>query len=244
MSGLATLARTSREALQSLLQLLYPPKCPLCEAPIEGARFVCQGCLARIARVRPPWCVRCGEPQEGHDLCQRCAYQEVTFERARSYGFYEGDLAELIRILKFHGERALAWELAQLLAQLLEEGLFSEPIDGITFVPMSPESERLRGFNQAELLAECLGQLVKVPVFATLRKIRQTRPQVELSGKERIENVKGAFAPQGPTRCEKILLIDDVFTTGATATECSRTLKAAGYKRVYVLTLARTRLHT
>ena len=240
-----TLRNVGRQAVLGTLTLLYPPRCPLCEVPLEdgprGLRFVCQGCLGQIQQVRPPWCIRCGDSlKEGHDLCVRCAFQEVPFERARSFGVYEGLLARLIQLLKFQGERALAKELSPLLAQVFNQEDLAEIIEGITFVPMSRRSQWARGFNQSELLARHLGALLDKPVFATLWKRRETRPQVELSGQERLENLRDAFVPLLPARCERILLIDDVYTTGATTTECSRALQRAGYSRVYVLTLART----
>jgi ComF family protein len=151
-------------------------------------------------------------------------------------GLYEGALAELIRLLKFEGERALALELARLM--LPRMGEFK--VDAITFVPLHPLSERARGFNQAELLAMHLGELADIPVLPTLMKIRETRPQVELTGPERIKNVEGAFAPLGAAQGKRVLLIDDVYTTGATVRECSRALKEAGYEWVGILTPART----
>ncbi|OGF57682.1 MAG: hypothetical protein A2Z21_05385 [Candidatus Fraserbacteria bacterium RBG_16_55_9] len=245
MSVRETLQAVGNGAVLGTLTLLYPPRCPLCEVPLEedcskGLRFVCEGCLSQIQRVMPPWCARCGDPlEEGRDLCVRCAFEKVPFECARSFGLYEGVLARLTQRLKFQKEPALTRELAPLLAQALEqEGLF-QCIEGITFVPMSRRSLWARGFNQSQLLAQRLGALVDKPVFATLWKHRETRPQVELSGQERLENLRGAFAPLRPAQCERILLIDDVYTTGATTTECSRALQSAGYPHVYVLTLAR-----
>jgi len=244
MSIWGALREAGSEAAWGALDLLYPPRCPLCEGPLDGGRerrFVCEGCLDGIERLEPPWCLRCGEPfgsEYERDLCERCAHEDLPYERARAFGLYEGGLARLIRLFKFDGERALAGQLSQMLAQVLK-GTAIE-IEGITFVPMHPRDQRARGFNQSELLAKRLGKLIGKPVFPALRKIRKTRPQVELSGKERLENLRGAFVPRGPARCERLLLIDDVYTTGATALECSRTLKEAGYAEISVLTLART----
>jgi len=234
---LGRLKNAGSEAFSGLLGLLYPPHCPLCRAPLERPRFVCDGCLSRITLLGPPWCAICGEPLEDGELCGRCAHERLPFERARSAAFYEGHLARLIQLFKFEGERALASELARLMLPQLDE---FKGIEAITFVPLHPRSERARGFNQAELLARRLGELAGIPALATLRKLRETRPQVGLTGPERIKNVEGAFDPLGSPKCEKILLIDDVYTTGSTVRECSRTLKEAGYEWVGVLTLART----
>ena len=248
MRTLTALPQITDDALQGFLNVLYPPRCALCEASLEHDRqdehrFVCAGCLARIERITSPWCGVCGGPltHDEHDLCARCAHQQIPFALARSFGPYEGELARLIQLLKYHGERALAQDLAALLMETLTgEGLEGE-IAGITFVPMSPKRARARGFNQAELLARHLGRRIGVPVFPALRKTRETPPQEALSRPERLLSLVGAFAPQGrPARCGSVLLVDDVYTTGATVVECSRALKAAGYERVFVVTLART----
>ncbi len=245
MNAREVLQRTAKGTLLGTLHLFYPPQCPLCESPLadsERLRFVCEGCLAHIRRLEPPWCALCGEPL-GRALCERCAQEEIPFERARSFGFYEGPLARLIQLMKYHKERALIRELVPLLfAVYQQEEKISEGVEGITFVPMSPRSERARGFNPSRLMAEALGRLVGKPVFCTLSKIRETRPQAELAGSERLKNLTDAFAPLSQARCQSVLLIDDVYTTGATAKECSRALRSAGYKHIYVLTVARTPL--
>jgi ComF family protein len=164
----------------------------------------------------------------------------VPFEWARTFGPYEGQLARLIQLYKYGGERALARVLASLLHELLEANGLAQAIEGITFVPMSRKRQRERGFNQAELLARRLGQLTRKPVFSALRKVQETKPQEALSRAERLQNLKGAFAPHGQAHYESVLLVDDVYTTGATAWECAQALKEASYKRVYVLTVART----
>jgi ComF family protein len=247
MAARETLQTAAKITALGTLTLLYPAYCPLCEASLElkRLRFVCAGCLEQMEHVEPPWCLRCGEPLEiPDDLCARCAPEKISFDRARSFGIYDGPLARLIQLLKFQTERALVRELAPLLAHVFEREGLADLVTGITFVPMSGRSQQARGFNQSELLARRLGRLVHKPVFTALWKLRETRPQVELSGQERLNNLQGAFAPRGPAVCQSVLLIDDVYTTGATVKECSRALRRAGYERVYVLTLARTRKST
>lgn len=246
-------AQTIQRAAHDALFLLYPPQCPLCETRLHSLQssLVCPKCLEELERQESPWCVRCGESflptdaqalgrEQTKDLCDRCGTQRVPFERARAYGPYEGRLARLIQLYKYGGERALARVLASLLYELLQAERLTQEIDGITFVPMSRKRQRERGFNQAELLARRLGQLTRKPVFSALHKVQETKPQEALSRAERLQNLKGAFASHGQARYESVLLVDDVYTTGATAWECAQALKEAGYKRVYVLTVART----
>jgi ComF family protein len=244
-----TSARLSSEigrTAYSHLALLYPPACASCETELsewDGRTYLCASCAATIARLAPPWCVRCGEPLASRmiDLCERCATQDVPFERLRSFGRYDGVLADLIRALKFGGERALVRQLTDYLCEAADLEM-SEHIQAITFVPMTRRAVRARGFNQAEFLARRLGRMLSKPAIPVLCKIRETRPQVELSAAERQENLREAFIAGKDPRYERILVVDDVYTTGATLTECSRALQAAGYEKIYALTLARAPL--
>jgi ComF family protein len=226
--------------IKSLLGLLYPPHCYICERPTD-LTFICEGCFEEIEteRISPPICKICGcpLPDPDIDLCIECANHKQYFDWARSFGFYEGVLAELVKALKYRKEKALSKELAHLLHKALDD----IEIEAITFVPLSPKRKRERGFNQGELLAWELGKLVGLDVLPTLAKTRETKPQTELSGKERVENVKDSFKVAQSPKCANILLVDDVLTTGATASECSRVLKEDGCGCVYVLTVARTR---
>jgi len=186
-------------------------------------------------------CARCGGPLEDDvDLCARCAASDLPFERLRSFGSYQGGLAELIRAFKFGGERALAGELAGCLLELAADDPQISEVQAITYVPMTARAQRARGFNQTELLARRLGRRLGLPVIEALVKLRETRPQVELGGRERRENLQGAFAARADPCYEQILLIDDVYTTGATLSECSQALGSAGYSGIHALTLART----
>jgi ComF family protein len=234
-----------RQLAWGALKLLYPPHCYLCNAPIAAeAGYICSTCYAGLPRPKPdePECARCGGPLTAGadaDLCLDCANRPWFFNEARSFGFYEAGLAELVKGLKYGGERALARELARYLLEA-GEGLLARA-EALTFVPLTEAKLHQRGFNQAELLARELSKLAKLPVVPALAKVRETADQTALKPQERLENVHGAFAPVGRARCERILLVDDVYTTGATAEECSRALREGGYEEVYVLTVARTR---
>ncbi len=232
--------------LRSTLMLLYPPACIACQEYLpewDGRTFLCASCQATLQRLVPPWCARCGEPLTNNmvDLCVRCATHEVPFDRLRSFGLYEGILADLVLAFKFEGERALVRQLADYLFEATDAEM-REQAEAITFVPMTARAVRIRGFNQAELLARRLGRLLSKPTISALRKVRETHPQVELNAQERLANLKAAFSARKDSRYEKILLVDDVYTTGATLAECSRALRAAGYEEIYALTLARASL--
>jgi len=233
-------------AIRSTLDVIYPPDCPICETPLDreaesSPRFVCADCLGRIERFEPPWCETCGVPtREGIDLCSRCGHASMPFVKARAVGPYDDVLARLIQLYKFQGERALARDLARTLSErVIAEGMDAD-VDAVTFVPMTKRAVRDRGFNHGQRLARELGVAIGRPVVPALAKTRETRPQVELPERERLANLQGAFAPHQPLPWTAMLLIDDVFTTGATLRECSRALLDGGVERVVVATLART----
>ncbi len=236
----------AQTAAQLTLDLVYPPDCPVCEAPLDrdadrSVRFVCAHCLRTVERFEPPWCEACGIPLPGGvDLCARCGHAALPFAKARAVGPYDGPLARLIQLYKFHGERALAADLGRLLAERVRDEAMAEEVDAIAYVPMTRRARRERGFNHVERLARQLGTHINRPVVPALEKTRETRPQVELPERARLDNLRGAFAPTQSLHSDGMLLVDDVFTTGATIRECSQTLVDSGVERVLVATLART----
>lgn len=155
---------------------------------------------------------------------------------AINYGLYEGVLAEAINQLKFHGVKRLSKPLGMLM-----QGLDLPVMDGIVPVPLNVKRLRERGFNQSLLIARVISKKIRVPLLMDiLLKKKETPPQVGLSAKERLLNLKNAFDVKGDVNGLRLLLVDDVMTTGATVTECSKTLMKAGAKEVIVLTLARS----
>jgi ComF family protein len=157
------------------------------------------------------------------------------FSKVIFYGLYEGILAEAISQMKFHGLKRLSKPLGTLLLDL-----DLPVIDGILPVPLSIKGLRERGFNQALLMARVLSKSLQIPLFMDiLWKKKETLPQIGLSKKERSTNLKKAFEVKGDIKGLRLLLIDDVMTTGATVTECSKVLMNAGAQEVIVLTLAR-----
>lgn len=157
------------------------------------------------------------------------------FTRASSFGCYEGVLAEAINLFKFRGIKRLSDPLGRLLL-----ACDLSDIDAIIPVPLSIKSLRKRGFNQSSLLAKVVSDNTKIPLFMNvLTKKRETLPQIGLSAKKRRSNIKGAFRAEKDIHGLKVLLLDDVMTTTATANECSKELLKAGAKDVTVLTLAR-----
>lgn len=232
------------------IDALLPSSCAYCgmSAGDFSVPLFCAACWSDFSVIDASLCPGCGRPFDsdvsltaspGH-CCRSCRLSPPLFDQALSVGYFEGALREAIHVYKYRPLHALGAPLGRWLAgnvrQLTQH-------DIVVPVPLHRSRLRQRGFNQALLLAHAVSIRHAVPLSCdTLLRIRATRPQVELSGAERPANVRGAFAVSRPAAVQglRILLIDDVFTTGATLNECARALKTAGAGAVSALTLART----
>jgi ComF family protein len=245
---------TIRVMLRYLLNFLYPPRCAGC-----GARFsiaavdrVCAPCLLGIERLHEPLCARCGMPLEeaqagGGSICVRCARSLPRFRMARAAARYRahaddrgGMLASMIRRHKYGLDQSLGRALAECLGTELP--MRRGDYDLVIPVPLHRGRLHWRGFNQAGLLAIEVARRLECTLDVTsLTRTRSTAPQTANDLDTRRRNVRRAFAIRraDAVRERRVLLVDDVMTTGATADECARTLLAAGARTVDVFTLAR-----
>jgi ComF family protein len=231
------------------LDLVFPARCPVCETVLGDGRRdpLCGACWTAIERVAPPVCDACGLPfavfvgsavASRGGRCGECASMPPAFDWARAGGVYAGPLREAVQRLKFARKPALARPLATLVLEQWAERLPS--VDAVVPVPLARARERERGFNQAGLLAERLAGRLGCRVQARwLARARDTRPQTDLDATERRANVRGAFVASSAVAGRRLVLVDDVLTTGATVGECARVLRAAGAVGVGVLTVAR-----
>ena len=193
----------------------------------------------------PPICQLCGQPTETpSSCCWRCRRAPLAIDGIRSVLLFEGEVRQAVHLLKYRYRRWLAEPLAQLMADYWRA--HPMPVDLVIPVPLHPARQRQRGYNQADLLARAFGRMIDMPVeTAGLRRVRHTRSQMGLSAAERSENVRGAFSYQASQKgvfdmCgRRVLVIDDVCTTGSTLEACSVALKAAGAASVWGFTLAR-----
>lgn len=239
--------RAWRTTAARWLDMLYPRGCAGCGGPAaDGEGFLCWNCLAVIPFVRLPFCARCGDPIEGRVdhayTCYTCTAEEIHFERARSAVRYRGVAQQLLRAYKYDEALWLQPDLDRLLSGCVEAQFTDLEADAVVAVPLYAARERERGFNQAGLLAASLARGLRKPFLpGCLRRARPTPTQTHLTAPQRAANVKGAFEVRKPQWIEgqRLLLVDDVMTTGATVNECARVLKERGASRVYVATLAR-----
>lgn len=175
----------------------------------------------------------------GETRCLECRIDPPAFERARAAGVYTGPLREALHAFKFHGKRALARPLAELIHEQCAPVLASGA-DALVPVPLARARLRERGFNQADLVADRLGALCGLPVRRRwLARVRETAPQTALAAAERRGNVRNAFLAERRAAGRHVILVDDVLTTGATCQESARALREAGARRVDVVTVAR-----
>jgi ComF family protein len=235
-----------RRTFAALLELIFPPVCVTCGGLIStDRRHLCDACLDRIVRIGRPLCTVCGKPflTAGDDdhLCGACMHKRPPFAEARSFGVYGGVLLEAVHLFKYHHQTALSSVLCGIAETHDWGGLDPKRYDVIVPVPLHKRRLYERGFNQAMLLCRGLGEAWGIEVEETgLARTRQTAAQIRLTPAEREQNVRGAFAVTGDVFTgRRVLLVDDVYTTGATVTECSRVLMEAGAEAVGVLTIAR-----
>jgi ComF family protein len=250
------LRSTAGSAFDSLTSVLFPADCRVCGLPLSGFSLlpVCDSCWNELPAQTGALCLRCGEslhtePSMSETVCRICRAAPPPFEKAVAHGVYGGKLRTLVHLLKYDGMESLATRLGALVADqaLAIEGL---PVDLVVVpVPLWAPKRRKRGFNQAEMLAggtaialrrRCPELRVKLAAGA-LERQRATESQAGLSPHERRANVRGAFFAPHPALVDgrDVLLIDDIYTTGATARACTLALKRAGAARVWVATVAR-----
>jgi competence protein ComFC len=258
------------EAADAIVSVFFPAGCRLCDQLLTRATRVpiCDLCLAAVAPLGPDVCQTCGAPrttpfaagggpsdvevdvEEPSDTepelggCLQCQGRTLAFERALSYAAYEAQLARCIILLKFERIEPLARYMAQKLAVVAKQE--SLDVDLVVPVPLHRQRESERGYNQAGLIARPLAARLGVPYRAVLLVRTKPRPEKRiLSFSERWASVRGAFATHPGSQVDnlRVLLIDDVMTTGATLDACSRALLKAGAKSVIGLTVARTVRH-
>lgn len=233
-------------SLTELAGVVLPPCCPLCkEESVPRPGSFCPTCSAGIRTVESPRCPRCALPYTGdtpHDhLCEECLRRKPPYERVLAGAHYEGPLREAIHRFKYRGVIGLEQALASFVCERFAGEIRDFSPDLLIPVPLHVSRLRQRTYNQALLLARRLGQRLSIPTEGRLlQRTRATDSQQQLSARGRRANLRGAFAGSGELAQRRLLLIDDVMTTGATVEECSRELLRCGAESVLVVVLARS----
>lgn len=258
MLGKAVMPRTKRieqmtaRALGTLLDVLYPPCCELCEVPLRGGRALCADCASGLPRLTEPFCSHCGQPffgvLDGGIECPNCHGAKLGFKFARPVLRRCDESMELVHRLKYQRQAHVARELGYLAAEALEDPRLGRARDEqwpVVPVPLHRVRQHQRQFNQAAEIARTMGKATGLPVCHALRRVRATPTQTALHRRERFENLKGAFdlTRAGRRLAEKrprgVILLDDVLTTGSTLGTCARVLRRAGCREVVAVAVVR-----
>jgi ComF family protein len=243
----AALGARFREAVDALASLVFPAPCRICETTLDTASHIpiCEACLASLQPIAGPVCITCGRPfvsVNAGPQCHACRRGIYGFDVARSFGAYNDAMVRAILLLKYEGVLPLGRWFAARLAGIAVAHPKEFAADVVVPVPLHPARLRERGYNQAELIARPLARRLGLPLRSYLLVRTKPRPEkLKLTRRERWETVRGAYALRERARVDnlRVLLVDDVMTTGATLDACSRALRRAGASRVAALTVAR-----
>jgi competence protein ComFC len=236
------------ELKEDILDLVYPQHCPLCQKPLgREEKGICADCWRTLAFLLAPFCPYCKSFLENEEIVfeHRCPYLSKPEERkilaVISLGTFDDYYKKLIHRFKYDRKIPLGNRLAQSLGQAVAQDEDFANCDLVIPVPLHRARHRERGFNQSEILAEGVSQAIDLPlVKEILKRKKNTKDQTYLNAQQRAENVRDAFVVIQPEKVKdkKVILVDDVITTGATLNECARMLEKAGAKRIFAVTLA------
>lgn len=226
----------------TLERLLLPAECLVCRRLLSETHaddLVCSVCRSRMRGVRPPWCARCGQPEPHFGPCRLCREWPRALQSARSAVWLDAGAREAAHALKYGGLPRIATDLATVMTRSIPA---PDPAARLIPIPLGPARQRRRGYNQSVALARALSHHWNLPVLTQLLvRTRDTTTQTALTPGARLANVAGAFAVRSgvlPVRAP-LVLVDDVFTTGATLAEAARTLEAAGFAVISAVTFGR-----
>ncbi len=224
-----------------MVNALYPYRCPICEKIVGSDGECCTSCQHKVKYIVQPFCMKCGKQLyfDEEELCHDCDKTKHLFARGIGAFSYTEELKQSIYRFKYGNKREYAKFYGKSLVKLRGDIVRSWEPDVIIPVPLHRSRQRKRGFNQTELIARVIGRELQIPVDEKcLYRIKNTVPQKELNDKERGKNVKKAFQVRdNVVKYKKIVLVDDIYTTGTTVDACAETLLKAGAKEVYCISV-------
>lgn len=244
--------RCWRKWTSRVLDLLYPPLCAVCRESLADGRALCDACDADLPRLTEPFCETCGEPFpgqiDGAFACPNCSKLKFAFEFARPATVRDERTLDMIHRLKYSRELHLAKDLGRLAAEAFADPRLAPALAGnwpLVPVPLHRKRQQHRHFNQAEEISRVLSNYTDLPVLKALQRIRRTEHQTALTRSQRLENLRGAFViTRAGSRWREAspagaVLVDDVLTTGSTIDECAKTLRRAGFLKIFAVTVMR-----
>ncbi len=233
----------ARVPFETILDLIYPPRCPVCDRAADRYLRIHPACERLLPVIKEPRCKKCSKPvsRAEDEFCYDCGRRAFSYERGTSLYLYNARMSRSMAGLKYKGRREFGAFYGHRLGKLCGRQIRAMRADVIVPVPVHPARERMRGYNQAEVIARALSEEVQIPVVTgVLVRVKKTMPQKNLDDKARLKNLIEAFAVRdegGRIRGRTVLLVDDIYTTGSTVEACTRVLLAAGAKRVFFATV-------
>jgi len=235
-------SKKGTQVFPRLFNLIYPRRCPICDE-ITGSydRLVCEVCAQKIHPVKEPLCKKCGKPleREEAEYCGDCSRRKHVYAQGRAALEYDALMRGSVSRYKYQNRREYADFYVQELIRNCGAAVKSWEPEALIPIPLHKSRQRKRGFNQAELVAKGLGRNLGIPVYSGwLVRVKKTRPQKELNDSERKQNLKNAFQlTRNDVRLKKVLLIDDIYTTGSTIDATAALLREYGVEKVYFLSI-------
>lgn len=228
-----------------LLDIIYPRRCPICtEIVRQNGELICQECREKLFYIEGFTCLKCGKPidVEEQEYCFDCVKNKHHYTKGYGIWVYKGAIRKSLANFKYHNKREFAKFYAQELVHKYGEEISNLKVDAMVPIPIHKHKKAIRGYNQADVLARELGKILKVPVISNLLiRVKDTQPQKELNDKQRQKNLEGAFSISEKEKykfskkLKKILLIDDIYTTGSTIEACTNVLMQYGVEEVYFI---------
>lgn len=235
---------------KEILRWLYPPRCPVCGDVVllreyvkdkEEQGLICSDCNNKLYRIQPPVCCRCGRPvEQEREFCINCQNRQFSYVQGFSIWIYNQSMRQSIAAFKYHGRREYAIYYGQEFVKLYGEKLKKLSVQALIPVPIYPRKQKIRGYNQAELFAKEIGNRLGIFVCSDyLLRVRNTMPQKLLDDKQRYINLQAAFQINKEKRkcyagLKRVVLVDDIYTTGSTVEMCTKILLQAGIEKVYI----------
>ena len=236
-----TATKISKQKLDMVIRILYPRRCPVCQIIVTEKGYVCRECKQQLPYIKEPRCKKCGKSldSEVQEYCFDCTKGHHVFDKGIALWQYTKSMKQSIHRFKYDNKREYADFYIEEILKHYGTWIESLQVDAIIPVPLHRSKQRSRGFNQAELLAKGIGKALQIPVEAkVVERYRKTKVQNVLNDTERKYNVKKAFKIAGNVvKLKKVLLVDDIYTTGSTIDAIAEVLKEAGVEQVYICCL-------
>ena len=230
-----------KQIKEKFLNILYPPRCPACNGILEsGSRTICPECEKTFHPVTEDYCLKCGKPVgETEEYCEECLRKDRKFTRGRGVFLYNAQMKQSLLRYKYYGSREYGKYYAEAICRYAGTDIRNWRPDVIVPVPLHKRKKRMRGFNQAADLACRTGEILQIPVSENIVvKAKETRSQKKLDAEERKRNLQDAFRTVCPVNGLRILVMDDVYTTGSTVEAMAECLLESGASDVFFVTLA------